>query len=576
MIDERDNEQSTIKSWTHILLDEWKRRGVGVIFVVPGAQIEPFLIDVFNDDRFQLVNATHEQGAGYMADGYARASGNIGVVMTINGPGATNLLTAAITAKTGNSPVLFLTGDAPTFLREYGAFQSSNVGSSNTLKVFKEALSFCIDVKQPSDIEHVLSVFSVAWDRAIRQPIHLNVPLDMMTSKVEKLALHVFTDNEMTWFDDLPLVLGERIVIYVGEEVYDDADYEAIASFSEAYHIPIAITLAAKNMQPFIRDPLFLGVFGYAGGPRAFAAMLDEQVDTLLIFGAGLNERNTVNWHSNFFHPSRHIIRISQDKLSAHKSPRAITNLNCSARQAIEHLQAVWPAEVDKVSNERLRREQWTEHLQNHKRVPAFRTNGLSLAAVVIELNARLPADALFFLDSGDHRIFGATFWEVRRPQTFFTAAETAPMGWAVAAGIGASFVDKRKQVCVLTGDGCMQMHGMELLVAAKNRCRVLFIVSNNRAYGRIAARLGQQSEALIEALTELPQLDWTSWAQSMGVAAQRVTVIDELKSAVEHALNTNGPFLIELLIEQEQPLPFDQAVFSSSTLLKGGAAYER
>ena len=86
MIDECYNKQSTIKSWTHIMLDEWKRRGVGVIFVVPGAQIEPFLIDVINDERFQLVNAAHEQGAGYMADGYARASGNIGVVMTINGP----------------------------------------------------------------------------------------------------------------------------------------------------------------------------------------------------------------------------------------------------------------------------------------------------------------------------------------------------------------------------------------------------------------------------------------------------------------------------------------------------------
>ncbi|HYG58471.1 MAG TPA: thiamine pyrophosphate-binding protein, partial [Symbiobacteriaceae bacterium] len=131
------------------LLDHWHSWGVTTLFAIPGAQVDGLLMEAASDGRFQIILAAHEQGAGYMADGFARLSGVPGIVIAINGPGATNLTTAAITAQADHSPVLFLTGDAPAVLAGYGGFQGSDPHGSNPNPVLKAALTNAISITTP-------------------------------------------------------------------------------------------------------------------------------------------------------------------------------------------------------------------------------------------------------------------------------------------------------------------------------------------------------------------------------------------------------------------------------------------
>jgi len=239
---------------------------------------------------------------------------------------------------------------------------------------------------------------------------------------------------------------------------------------------------------------------------------------------------------------------------------------------ALKHLLRCWDGSVDTHPTDYEHRKSWSARLQNTARVPgantALRETGeskIAMTTVLSVMNETLPAGTTLFLDSGDHRIYGGTFWEVTAPDSLYTAALTAPMGWAIGAAIGAAFARPDKQIWVLTGDGCMLMHGMELAVAARHQCRVVFLVSNNGAYGRIAARLVNQPAALHESIAALPAVSWVDFARSVGVPGQRAGTIAQLTAAIAQARASAGPFLIEVMTTVDATSPYPPAIFSSS-----------
>lgn len=568
-----NNSQSVIQ----ILLNCFDTWGVNTIFAIPGSHIDEFLIQAIEDGRFEIVIAAHEQGAGYMADGFARVSDKPGVVVTINGPGATNLTTAAVTARLDYSPVLFLTGDVPTFVQGFDAFQTSEVTGSNTNRIFKQAVTHSFHITDEIELSNALQFFEKSLQASIQVPIHLNLPSDIAKKKIIFKNFEVVNflgilpnDNpNLSWIDEIPNRLGSKIAILVGEEVKKYSLLEKIGKLSEEYKIPVAATIAAKNIQPFLSESLFLGIFGYSGVPKAFHAILDSGLETLIIFGAALDERNTVAWNPCFLQSIPNIISFSANH-SNNENQFSILNISCSLDEAIYWLsEKILSINMNgKYYDNRIT---WIKELETIQRIPKIEKEqqesyhkGMSMIEVVSIMNKTLSADTLFFLDSGDHRIYGATYWDVKVPNSFHTAAKTAPMGWAIGAAIGASFVHKDKQVCVLTGDGCMLMHGLEISVAARYKCQVLFIVSNNSSYGRVATRM--ENDFLKETLSNLPKVSWSDFARNLGVQARKVTDISDLDVAIEEAKHTKGPFVIEIIVNLYQQIPYKRSIFSSSS----------
>ena len=571
-----DNNPSVVE----VMLDRFHAWGVTTLFVIPGVHIHYLLIQAAKDSRFQIIMAAHEQGAGYMADGYARISGGPGIVITINGPGANNLTTAAVTAKVDHSPVLFLTGDTPSVVQGFGAFQCSDPEGSNSSAIFQEALKYSFCISTPETLSSAFQLFEEILDSHSPSPMHINLPSDIAKRYLMNWTNtpHVSSrkDNDIektpTWLEKIPATPGNRAAILVGEEVKDVSEIEAIAEFSKRFAIPVACTLAAKNIQAFLAEELFLGVFGYAGGPRAFEAILDPQLETLIVLGAILDERNTVAWHENFFQPTRKIFRFSSDLGAVRKYPVPIVEVIEGPSKAINWLQHYWDESDETHPIEYENRVAWSRTLQEISQIPRVaRINsnpeaGMSMITVVSIMNETLPMDTTLFLDSGDHRIYGGTFWEVGARGSFFTAAQTAPMGWAIGAAIGASFSKKNKQIWVITGDGCMLMHGMEISVAAKYKCQVVFLVSNNGSYARVAARMRNEPETLRKTLSSLPAVSWSDFAHSMGVPSRCVSTIGGLTEAIQEAKDSIGPFLIEVITNYEAECPFPPAIVSSSS----------
>lgn len=577
----KNAEPKLFRTFVEEILDRFHTWGVKTIFAVPGVQVDSLLLQAVKDGRFRVVFACHELGAGYMGDGFARISAGPGVVITINGPGANNLTTAAVTARVEGSPVLFLTGDSPSVFKGFGGFQCSDPEGSNSTAILREAIKNSVFITNPEMLSTALQQFEELFQSSTPAPMHINLPSDIARApytdeinEVEKALQIIEQDlNEApSWLEKIPPSPGKKAVLLVGGEVKTAGQMETVITFGKRFAIPVAFTLGAKNLQALLPKELCLGVFGYAGGPRAFEALLDPNLETLIVLGAVLDERNTCAWHSDFFNPSRQIIRFSSDPNSVRKCPAEVLEVNSIPSTALKWLQRHWESEANNSMAFQVRAA-WCQKLQKYPRIPATDTylqskkkSGISMTDVISVINKTLPDDSTLFLDSGDHRIFVGFFWEPGEKGSFFTADQTAPMGWAICAAIGASFAEENKQIWVLTGDGCMMMHGMEIAVAARHKKRVVFLVSNNGSYGRVAARLGCEPEEIRQTLSKLPEVFWADFALSLGVDSMKAATLEELTAAIQEAKSCTGPFLIEILTQSGEDCAYPSAVFSSSS----------
>lgn len=572
------------KSCTDLMLDRFYGWGVDTIFFVPGAQVDFFLSRAAQDRRFKLVMAAHELGAGYMADGYSRISGRPAAAVSINGPGAYNFTAAAATARADQSRVIFITGDAPAFLNGYSAFQGSDDGNSNSKDVFECTLTHSFKIDSSGALADAIAFYEKILRSDIHCPVHFDLPCDFAKKNlsVDDLAAISSTVCSHPIFEkrsqpeNVRVKQAVKTVILAGEEIRNDEDMASVASFSKKYSIPVAVTMDAKNMQPLIDKELFLGVFGYAGGKRSFDAIMDPDLEMLIILGASMNERNTAGWHKSFFSPGRNILLFSADESQGSNFHGYVNNFEMTPSEAAAMIDKQWTDDMQKGSSDNvcIKRSSWAETLMETPLLPEIMPgssgnsdNTVDLSSVLDSLNTIAPKNSVLFLDSGDHRIYGAAFWEAKSCRSFFTAAKTAPLGWGICAAVGASFSPESGLIFVLTGDGCMMMHGMEIAAASRYGRRIIFLVSSNGAHGRIAARMSKQPYELKEMIAHLPKIDWKAFAESMNISARRVFTITEFKKAMLDAESCSGPFLIELMTTYENEPPYPRGLFSSTQL---------
>ncbi|TMJ90937.1 MAG: thiamine pyrophosphate-binding protein [Alphaproteobacteria bacterium] len=560
----------TTKLGTDLILDALAAEGLGHLFMVPGGLIDPFLAALARHQKIKPIVAAHEGGAVYMADGYARAHGGFGAALGIGGPGSCNMATAVAAAKTDGSPLLIMTGEVPLDLEDRGAFQDASQATLDDTTVMAPLTRLSKTVASADNLNHWFRHALTVMCAQPRGPVHLSLTHDALVG--ETAADYVPVSGFFAQARELSTpaaraalkLIAEqvggksRIAILAGAGVEHDTAAACLREIAERWSIPVATTLRAKGVFPE-DHALSLGVFGYAGTRHATGAVLGGELDCLLVLGSGFNERDTMHWTVRE-RAKAFIIHVNTDmeELTANGDLGHIVPGSVHAFLDLMHERASELAPA--LSAGESRRREWLAAIKAKPRL--YDVDNLSRvtapihpAAAVAALRKTLPRDGIVLVDSGAHRAFAGHYWSAYAPRTYISATNLGPMGWAIPAAVGVQCAQPDRRVAVITGDGCMQMHGIEVQTAARYRLPIVYVVINNSALGNVWLR-ARQYGALPTELTSIPDHDWAGFARALG--AQGFTVRDpaELEGTLQQALAASTTALVDVKADKNCPTP--------------------
>lgn len=522
------SKDDTLLTGAEYILKKIRLTGVKHIFGIPGAHIDPLYAAFTGADIEPIINC-HELSAGYMADGYSRASNKLGVLIGIGGPGSNNMITAVNTTRVENTPLLIITGDVPVCFSDVPGFQNGNNIGTNDDAIFKIITKYSKRIKNVADL--VLSM-----DEAIAKaltppygPAHLIVPFNVFNETTgaepkpvdyNKLKYWKNESSEETVTRLKNIILSDKkIILWIGGTLNKKEEAKHIKEIAEQFYIPVATSYNTKGVIPEDHE-LALGNFGFAGSKLSKEIFFSDEPDVIVGFDIEQTERNSLNWNPDLY-KNKELILIN--------FPGSYTNCNYGETIKNNPLYILKSLNISLKGEkyETLNRKKWFENLlQNINSDVEYlhtpRNGNIEPYRLVQILREEMPADTILFTDSGNHRIFPGIHWVTKSPESFYSAATVAPMGWAIAAGIGCKF-NRQEPVVIFTGDGCMQMHGIELKTAAKHNKAILVIILNNSAYGSIYMRYSKISEktAKMAAITEI---DWNLFSKSFGAEVFEVT----------------------------------------------------
>jgi len=558
---------------TGYLLEAFRQEGITHVFLVPGGLIDPFLPALAATPGLTPVVAAHEGGAACMADGYARAGGRFGVCFAIGGPGVTNMVTAVAAARTDFSPIIVISGQVPTNWEGRGGFQDSSPAALNDVAILQPLTISSLMVENVHLVNHHLRASLTKMLAGAKGPVHISVPTDIQQTEVqapwvtldETLYNPRFVDRhgvERLWrllapADGSPAPV--RILALAGAGVEKSGATRDLVAFAERFEIPVATTLRAKGVFPEDHR-LSLGIFGYAGHRPAIDTILSGGVEVLLVLGSGLSQRDTLFWDRRML-PSRALVQVDIDlQVIGRTWPVEVPVVGDCGRV----LQVVMSYDYNltqALESTNPQRRAWLAHIRDAgpRLYEGENTGSAALplhpARVIAELRRVMPRDTVLVVDSGAHRAFCGHYWESYESRSYLSATNLGPMGWAIPAGIGAKAARPDKPLVVVTGDGCMLMHGMEIQTAARYGIAAIFLVINNGALGNVWLRAVKEGPGPA-ALTEIPVHDWAAFARSLGLQAATVQQPEELAPAFQQALEANAPFLLDVRCDRACTTP--------------------
>ena len=403
------------------LVEHLAKLGLRHVFVVPGMQIDPLVKALANHPAMLPIIANHELAAGYMADGYARASGGIGAAMAIGGPGCANLIGAAVAAKADRSPVLFITGNIPFLAQGRDEFQDAGPTGSNDVEVFRAAVGASLRCEQAGDLWQVLA--DASRHLAAQQPAHLAMAMDVQAADANDATASTQPPSEpgrRTPVPALDWLAHGRILLVAGRDALTIAP--AIAAAACAFNLPVASDTGARGIVPE-GEPHSVGHIGFMPHPRACMAL--DATDTMRaerVVALGCDESMVASLNGR--HPD--VRAVSADAFSA-------------------WLQAD-PVRPD--ARESAHRLRWLKQLANIDRpLPRMPAHGhpLSYAEVVDTVAANMPRETCYVVDAGQVRRVAVARLQCRQPGSLFVAEGMAPMGWSLGAAIGARLACPRR-----------------------------------------------------------------------------------------------------------------------------------
>lgn len=532
-----------------IVMECLLREGVDVIFGYPGGAILPTYDAMTKYPQIHHVLVRHEQGASHMADGYARATGRVGVAIATSGPGATNLVTGLATAMMDSSPVVCITGQVARGSIGTDAFQETDV-TGVTLPVTKH--NYLV-----SSIEELPYVIKEAFHiaRTGRQgPVLVDIPKDVQNERMEfyypeTLQLPGYRppmqarDEDVTTAQEL-IAQAKRPVILAGHGITLSGAEQEVRELAERAGIPVALTLLGKGTMPE-SHPLVIGMMGMHGVAASNHAI--QEADLLIALGMRFDDRVTGNIKTYAVNAKK--IHVDIDPSEINKNVRVDVgiagDLKTVLRQILPGVESqMHPEWIAKIR-------EWQE--DSSERDILYNHSGSLIAAQVMnDLWKHTGGEAITVTDVGQHQMVEAQYYPHQRPSTMITSGGLGTMGFALPAAIGAKFGRPEEEVWAIVGDGGFQMTMAELATAVQENININIAIINNGFLGMVR----QWQEIFYDKRYQATPMftpDFCKVAEAYGIPAMRVTERAQMAQSVEFARSIQGPTLIEYVVEKEE-----------------------
>ena len=528
-----------------IVIECLKEQGVDTVFGYPGGAILNVYDALYkHSDEICHILTSHEQGAAHAADGYARATGKVGVCLATSGPGATNLVTGIATAYMDSIPVVAITCNVGVSLLGKDSFQEIDIAGI-TMPITKH--NYIVkDVDKLADT--IRKAFLIA--RTGRPgPVLIDIPKDVTAnlSEYQKVEIDV-TDIQRKKIDEDEIETAVKMIqrakkpyIFVGGGAVLSGASESLVEFAHKIDAPVADSLMGKGAFPGT-DELYSGMLGMHGTKASNFGV--SQCDLLVVVGARFSDRVTGN-AKKFAHHAK-ILQIDIDPAEIDKN--ILTD--ASVTGDIKEVLIILNEKVEQQSHE-----EWKQQIEEYKEKHplTYHPEGLTGPYIVEEIYRQTNGDAIITTEVGQHQMWAAQFYKYTKPRTFLTSGGLGTMGYGLGASLGAKMGMPDKTVVNVAGDGCFRMNMNEIATAARYNIPIIQVVVNNHVLGMVRQWQTLFYEKRYSATVLNDAVDFVKLAEAMGTVGIRAATREEFQKAFQEALAMGRPVVIDCKIDSDE-----------------------
>ena len=573
--EQRESSDVIYSTCADIIIEYLKQLGIDTVFGVPGGAIEPFFNALARSERQggpRLVVARHEAGAAFMADGYYRETGKIGVVCSTTGPGATNLLTGVSSAMADEIPMLVITAQTP--LPKFGkkALQESSCTAIDTVGMFRHCTQFNTLVSHHEQLESKLVSAIMAAHRVPNGPAHISIPSDVLRAPAKMkarihadLLVHDFSMHDDTAIQKLceKLAKVDTIAMFIGNGAGHAS--KQVMEFAELTNAAFVTGPMGKSWVDETH-PLYRGVYGFAGHDSARELFQSDDVDLIIAVGAALSELGTGGWKNELLNTK--LVHVDSSVEHFTRSPMAnlhvFGDIDTIFERLIDNVKSAraWGRKWAKIPGANSERNALGGYATLHEPEKCFSNDTpVKPQRLMAHLNQHLPEDTRIFVDAGNswswatHYLVGANC-----EGNYRLAMGYGSMAWGIGAAIGSALGNRQAPTLCLVGDGSYLMSAQEITVAAQQQLPVVFMILNDAAMGMVmhGQKLGNQESIG----WELNEVDYAAMAESMGIEGIVIDKPEELDTIDFAALfNKKGPTLIDVRIDRDEVPPMNDRI---------------
>ena len=541
-----------ILTGAEIVAETLTEQGCRTVFGYPGGQVTDLFDALYRrKDRIRHILTAHEQGAAHAADGFARATGQVGVVIATSGPGATNLITGIAAAYLDSVPVVAITGNVPCSQIGRDSFQEVDIVGVS-MPVTKH--NFIVkDVNELADT--MREAFRIAKSGR-PGPVLIDIPKDVQEATceftphdapVEPEPLRCSSNHRLQWAADR-IIAAKRPYIYFGGGVIAGNASEELLAFAERLDAPLGCSLMGLSAVPS-GHPRFLGMQGMHG--HYAASVAEDESDLVIALGVRFSDRAT--GQKERFSKNFSIIHIDIDGAELNKNISAQLTIRGDLKDALRRLTAIIPQQMHPGWNTRisaLRSEEARRTAASHARQQ--RAGFLTHFEILDAVSGAAEDDAVIVTDVGQHQMWTAQRYPLKHPRTFLTSGGLGAMGFGMGAAIGA-FLATGKRAVLFTGDGSFGMNLNELATAVSVHANLVIVIMNNGVLGMVRQWQTLFFEQHYAATTLNRKTDFVKVAEGFGAQGMHASTPAELETAVSAAFSQDGPFVIDCAVNCDE-----------------------